>query len=161
MIGSNKNIIVSVFLYAALVLVSIFTGLINENAGYVLFFSASLFFSALVVYEVWMESKPMKEIKYPVQNRKELSTTIHNALSGKTSPTHFLSCLRQIIVKRLSLRLDVTEAEAESLLQNPEKLRGLGYEKLAFFISEKNFFAKTKSERIKLLNAALRLLEED
>jgi hypothetical protein len=54
----------------------------------------------------------------------------------------------------------VTEDEAEELLQNPEKLRGLGYEKLAFLISKDNL-TKTKNERIKLLNTILRQLEED
>ncbi|MEM2971633.1 MAG: hypothetical protein QW270_04335 [Candidatus Bathyarchaeia archaeon] len=165
MIDFNKNIVVSVLLYAMLVLVSIFAGLTNEQAGYILFFSASFFFSAMVVYEVWRESKPMKEISHQVegaaQNQKELSTAVHGALFGKASPTYVLDLIRQIIVKKLSLRLDVTEVEAESLLQNPEKLRSLGYEKLAFFISEKNFLSKTKSERMKVLDAVLRLLEED
>jgi hypothetical protein len=165
MIGFDKTTIMSVILYAVLVLISLFAGSSNENTGYVLFLSSSIFFSVAMVYEVWRESKSMKEIKYPIENaatsKNQLFSAIQKAISEEASPTHIVSRLRRILIKKLSLRLDVAEDEAEELLQNPEKLRGLRYEKLAFLISKDNFLTKTKNERIKLLNTILSQLEED
>lgn len=164
MISFNKTMITSILLYAALVLISLFAGLINEQAGYALFLSSSVFFSVTIVHETWKESKPLRAIRYPIENappnKNQLSDAIQRALFEKVPPTYFISRLRQILLKKLSLRLDVTEAEAEKLLQNPENLRDLGYDKLAFLISEDNL-TKTRNERIKLLNTILSQLEED
>lgn len=164
MIGFNKTTIMSAVLYAAAVLISLFVGSVNEDIAYVLFFSSSIFFSATIVYGVWRESKPLKAVRYPVENvaasKNMLSSAVQKALFEKVPPTYLISRLRQILIKKLSLRLDVTEDEAEKLLQNPEKL-GLSYNKLALLISKDNFLTKTRSERIKLFNTILSRLEED
>jgi hypothetical protein len=165
MIGFNKTTIISAVLYAVIVLISLFVGSSNEDAAYLLFLSSSVLFSATIVYGVWKESKPLRAITYPTEDadasKNQLSSAIQKVLFEKVPPTYFISRLRQILIKKLSLRLDLTEDEAEKLLQNPEKLRDLGYDKLAFLISKDNFLTKTRDEKIKLLNTILTKLEED
>lgn len=164
MIGFNRGVVKWGLLYALLVFVSIFVGLKNELTGNALFFISTSFFSTIIVYALWMESKPMKEIKCQVESTASKNGTLYDAvqevLSGKRS-TYVVSRLQHILVKKISIKLNLTEAEAKKFLQNPKKLRDLGYDKLAFLISKDNFSNKTKGERIKLLHTVLSQLEED
>ncbi|MCS7114524.1 MAG: hypothetical protein RMJ15_00565 [Nitrososphaerota archaeon] len=164
MIGFDRSIFKWGLLYAVLVVASISAGSISEWAGHALLLLSSLFFSTVIVYASWRESKPMKEIEYPIEsaasNRNQLYDAVQEALSGKRS-TYIVSRLQQILAKKISLRLDLTEEEARKFLQNPKNLRDLGYDKLALLISKDNFSTKEERERIKLLHTILSQLEED
>lgn len=168
MIGFNKKMMRSTILYALLVLLSLLASLASDQLAYVVFFFSSIFFSARIVYETWKESKPLKEIKYPtgkeVFTQKELerlSVAVQDAVSGKSSSTYVMSRLRQILLKKISLRLDITQDRAEELLENPADLQDSGYDKSAGLISEHNFLTGTRNGRMRLLNDILDQLEEN
>ncbi|MEM2768090.1 MAG: hypothetical protein QXQ47_07260 [Candidatus Bathyarchaeia archaeon] len=164
MIGFNRSIVKWIIFYATLILASIFAGSKSEWAGYVLFFFSSLFLSTIIVYASWKESKPMKEIEYPVEDaaliKNQLYDAVKEMLAGKGSE-YVISRLQRILAKKISLRFNLTEAEAEKILQNPKNLRDLSYDKLAFLISKEEFSTKKGSERIKLLHTILSGLEEE
>lgn len=164
MTSFNKSIVKWVLLYAVLVLASVFAGSRSEWAGHALFLLSTLFFSTVTAYALWRESKPMKEIEYPIEDaaskKNQLYDAVQEMLSGKISPL-VVGRMQQILAKKISLRLDLTEAEAKKFLQNPKNLRDLGYDKLALLISKDKFSTKKGSERIKLLHTILSKLEED
>jgi len=162
----TKNVMKSAVIYAPLILVSLFLGLVSEPLAYFFFFLASVLFSGTIVYEIWKVPKPLKEIKYPTlneaSNQKELvqlTTSIEKAISEKSPSPHVVYHLRQILLKKMSLRLGINLAEAENLLKNPKKLRELGYDRLAVLITEGSSLPRTRSERIKTLNSILTHLE--
>lgn len=165
MIGLNKTTSLSLIIYVVIVIISLLISSSNESAAYALFFSSSVFFSSTIVYQVWRMSKFVNEIKHPtsmaVLNKVSLSEAIEKMLLEKSPSTYVINRLQGILVKKISRKYDIAEADAERLLQNPENLRELGYDELALLISKDNFWNKTKNERINLLNTILSRLEED
>jgi flagellar biosynthesis component FlhA len=165
MIQLFKNVMKSAAIYALLTLVSFFLALVSEPLAYSFFFLASVLFSGTIVYETWKVSKSLKDIKYPtrneVPNQKELQLTasIEKAIFDKSPTPHIVYRLRQILVKKMSLRLGINLAEAEMLLKNPEKLGELGYDRLAALITEGSSLPRTSSERIKTLSSIINQLE--
>lgn len=166
MVHLTKNIMKSAAVYALLTLVSLFLGLMSEQLAYFLFFIASVLFSGTIIYEIWKMSKPLKDIKYPTwneaSNRKELlqlTASIEKAISDKSPSPLVLYRLRQILLKKTSLRLGVNLTEAENLLKNPKKLRELGYDRLESLVTEGSSLPRASSERIKTLNGILNQLE--
>lgn len=166
MVHLTKNMMKSAAIYALLTLVSLFLGLVSKPLAYFFFFLASVLFSGTIVYEIWKVSKPLKDIKYPTwneaPNQKELvqlTASIEKAISDKSPSPHIVYRLRQILLKKMSLRLGINLAEAENLLKNPKKLSELGYDRLAVLITEGSSLPRTSSERIKTLNGILNQLE--
>ena len=167
MVYLTKNVMRPAAIYTLLILVSLFLGSVSEPLAYFLFFLASVLFSGTILYEIWKVSKPLKEIKYPTwkedSNQKELeqlTASIEKAISDKSPSPYVMDRLRQILLKKMSLRLGINLDEAENLLKNPKKLRKLGYDRLAVLITEGSSLPRTRSERIKTLNAILNQLEE-
>lgn len=167
MVYLANNLIKSAAIYALLIFVSLFLGLLSEPLAYFLFFLASVLFSATIVYEIWKVFKPLKEIKYPTWNEasnqkklEKLTTSIEKAISNKSSSKYIMDHLRQILIKKMSLQLSINPAEAEDLLKNPKKIREIGYDRLARLIAEGNSLPKKRNERIKKLNDILNQVEE-
>jgi len=169
MVHFTKNVMKSAAIHTLLILVSLFLGLVSEPLAYFLFFLASVLFSATIVYEIWKVSKPLKEIKYPTWNEAsnqnelvQLTASIEKAISEKSPSPHVIDHLRQVLLKKMSLRLGLNLVDAENLLKNPKnpkKLRELGYDRLADLITEGSSLPRTRSERIKALNGILNQLE--
>jgi hypothetical protein len=158
----------STLLYALLVLLSLLAGLANEQLAYAIFFFSSVFFTASIVYGTWKETRPLKEIEYPAgkdvfsqRGLDQLSAAVQNTVSGKSSSAYVLSRLRHILLKKMSLRLGITEHDAEELLQNSDDLEDLGYSRPLALMNERHFLNRTRNERAKLLNDILDQLEEN
>jgi len=167
MVYLTKNMIKSAAIYALLILVSLFLGSVSEPIAYFCFFLSSAIFSATIIYETWKVSKPLNAIKYPTYNEppnqkklEQLTTSIEKAIFDKSPSPYIIDHLRQILLKKMSLRLGIKLAEAENLLKNPKKLRELGYDRLACLIAEGSSLPRKRSERIKTLNDVLNQVEE-
>jgi len=160
-----KKIINCILLYFILTFFSIWIGLKDESTGYYIFLLSSLFTVTFVVFTVWKESKPMKEIEYPaklnVHSQNDLYMAIQNTLSGNLSLNQILARLRFLMLKRISRRLNISEREAETFLKEPEKLAELGLKETASVLCGKSSFSWTsKKAKTKILETILRELEE-
>jgi hypothetical protein len=160
----SKNLVKYTCIYLLLMFTSILLGWLSDTLAYVVFFTSAIFLSAAIVYETWKMSKPLKEVTYPTpdaipsQNEMEhLTNEIEKAISEKSHSTYLTSRLRQILVRRISLRSGIDAASLKA--ENPEDLKKLGYDDLVHLLNEENVFPKTRKQRIQLLNEILDHLE--